>query len=74
MTALALMAAVDLNHATKAELQSVKGIGPKRAEMIMVYRMKHCFEKVEDLRHIKGIGEKTIEKLKPQLTVTPCTR
>ncbi|WP_456452357.1 ComEA family DNA-binding protein [Hydrogenimonas sp.] len=70
--AAALFAAVDLNHATVKELQSVKGIGPKKAKQIVEYRTQHCFESVDDLVKIKGIGKKTLKKLKPQLTVTPC--
>ena len=71
-SAAALFAAVDINHASAVELQSVKGIGPKKARQIVEYRKSHCFDSVHDLVRIKGIGEKTVKKLAPQITATPC--
>ena len=68
----AIFAAVDINHATKKELQSVKGIGPKMAQRIIRYRKKHCFESIDELIKIHGIGKKTLEKIKPQVTMVPC--
>lgn len=53
---------VDINHATAEMLaKSLKGIGIKKAEAIVLYRKKHgMFEKLEDLVNVKGIGEKTL--------------
>jgi competence protein ComEA len=63
-------AAVDLNTASKAELQTVKGIGPGRAEAIIEYRKtKGPFAKVDDLKKVKGFGAKTVAKLRPELSV-----
>lgn len=63
-------AAVDLNSATAAELESVKGIGPAKAKAIIEHREKSGpFKSVDDLKGIKGFGAKTIEKLRPELTV-----
>jgi len=70
--AVALFAAVDINHASVKALQSVKGIGPKKAWQIVEYRKTRCFESLHDLVRIKGIGEKTFKKLEPQLTASPC--
>ncbi len=67
-----LFATVDVNHATKKELQSVKGIGPQKAQRIVDYRKKHCFENVEELVKIRGIGKKTIQKIKGFVTTKPC--
>ena len=57
---------VDLNQATAEKLQEIPGIGPAMAERIVEWRREHGpFEKVEDLLNIRGIGEKTLEKLRP---------
>ncbi|MDX8364163.1 helix-hairpin-helix domain-containing protein [Cytobacillus sp. IB215665] len=55
---------VDLNRATMAELESLPGIGVKKAEAILSYREEYgSFQAVEDLLKISGIGEKSLEKL-----------
>ncbi|MCO6541370.1 MAG: helix-hairpin-helix domain-containing protein [Lactobacillus sp.] len=61
---------VNLNTATIEQLQSLDGIGPKKAELIIKYRQeKGNFSKIEDLTNIQGIGEKTLEKIKSQITI-----
>lgn len=61
---------VNVNQADAAELQAINGIGPSKAEAIITYREEHGeFQQIEDLRNISGFGEKTIERLKNQLTV-----
>ncbi|MGG1697357.1 helix-hairpin-helix domain-containing protein [Bacillus zhangzhouensis] len=61
---------VNVNQADATELQSINGIGPAKAEAIIAYREEHGkFEQIEDLRNISGFGEKTVERLKNQLTV-----
>jgi competence protein ComEA len=63
-------AAVNLNTASAADLESLPGIGAKTAERILEYRQKNGpFKKIEDLMNVKGIGEKSFLKLKPRLTV-----
>jgi competence protein ComEA len=63
-------AAVDLNTATVDELQSVKGIGEKKAQAIVEYRQANGpFKSVNDLQNVKGFGEKSVKKLKKDLTV-----
>lgn len=63
-------AAVNLNTASETELQAVKGIGPAKAKAIVDYRTKNgSFKKVEDLQNVSGFGAKSVEKLKPELTV-----
>lgn len=65
-----LLAAVNLNTATKEELMNVKGIGEKKAEAILEYRAKQgAFKSVEELAKVKGFGEKSVEKLKGELEV-----
>lgn len=55
-------AKLDLNNATSTELLSVPGIGPVTARRIIEARP---FESADDLRGVKGIGEKKFEKLRP---------
>lgn len=55
---------VSLNQATKEELQTLPGIGPAKAEAILTYRQEHGgFQRVEDLKEVPGIGEKTFAQL-----------
>jgi competence protein ComEA len=64
------VAAVDLNRATQAELESLPGIGPTKAEAIMDYRRQHgAFRRIEDLKNVYGIGAKTVEALRPDVKV-----
>ncbi len=61
---------VNINQADATELQTINGIGPAKAEAIITYREEHGeFQQIEDLRNIPGFGDKTVERLKSQLTV-----
>ncbi|MFN4343246.1 MAG: ComEA family DNA-binding protein [Azonexus sp.] len=63
-------AAVNLNTATVEELDGVKGIGPSKAKAIVDYRSKHGpFKSVDDLKGVKGFGEKSVARLRGELTV-----
>jgi competence protein ComEA len=62
-TAMA-MAAVDVNKATEAELDSVKGIGPGTSKLILAERKKGEFKSWDDfITRVKGVGEKRAENL-----------
>ena len=64
-------AAVNLNTATAAQLESLPGIGAKTAQRILDYRQKSGgFKKIEELMNVKGIGEKSFLKLKPHIIVS----
>ena len=64
------MAAVNLNTASKAELEAVKGVGPKKAEAIITYREKNGpFKTVDGLKNVNGFGEKSVAKMRSELTV-----
>lgn len=55
---------VDINKADEAQFTTLKGIGPKKAEAIIAYRTQHgAFKSVNDLTHVKGIGEKSLARL-----------
>ena len=61
---------VDLNRADKSELQQIPGIGPSLAEAILGHRQVHGkFSTVDDLNGVKGIGAKTVEKVRPWVNV-----
>lgn len=61
---------INLNTATAAELQTLNGIGEKKAEAIIEYREKNgSFQAVEDLKKVSGIGEATFTKLEELITI-----
>lgn len=63
-------AAVNLNSASKAELETVNGIGPQKAEAILEYRKKNGpFKKVDDLKKVSGFGDKSVASMRSELTV-----
>lgn len=64
------LAAVNINTATQAELETLKGVGPAKAKAIMEYRAKNGnFKTIDDIKKVKGIGDKTFDKLKADLSV-----
>lgn len=62
---------VDLNTATREELDRLPRIGPVTADKIIDYREKTPFTSIEDLNNVPGIGDKTIENLRDLVTVSP---
>ncbi len=63
---------IDLNTATRSQLDGLPGIGPVIAERILELREKSGpFKRIEDLMNIRGIGEKKFLKLKDLITVKP---
>ncbi len=60
---------IDINMADAAALQTLPGIGETKAAAIIAHRDANGpFATVDDLKNVKGIGEKTLEKLKAQIT------
>jgi competence protein ComEA len=52
-------------------LESLNGIGPVKAKAIIDYRSKNgAFKTVDDLKKVSGIGDKTLEKLKKDISIT----
>jgi len=69
-SAISAFAAVNLNTATQAELEAVKGIGPSKAKAIIAYREKSGgFKSVDELAKVKGFGTASVAKLKGQFEV-----
>ncbi len=67
--ATSAMAAVNINTADQSTLEAITGIGPAKAQAIIEYRNHSKFETVDDLTKVKGFGEKTLEKIKNEITV-----
>src|SRR5258705_2394064 len=62
---------INLNTASPTELQEMRGIGPVAADKILKIRKSYGPSKsVDDLRAIKGIAQKRLEKMRKYLTVT----
>lgn len=63
---------LDLNRATAAELDELKGIGPSKAKAIVEDREKNGhFASVDDLLRVKGIGEKLLAGIKDSVVTRP---
>jgi competence protein ComEA len=60
---------VNLNSASADELARLPGIGAAKARAIIEHRTTEPFHKPEDLRRVKGIGDKLYERVKDQVTV-----
>ena len=61
---------IDLNRATARELIQLPGVGEVIAKRIVDFREEHGpFKRVEDLMKIKGIGEKSLEKIRPYIRI-----
>ena len=63
-------AKVSINSATVEQLASLPGVGPVTAGRIVEFRTKSGpFKRLEDLMAVKGIGEKSYQKLKDRITL-----
>lgn len=61
---------VNINYAGRKELESLPGIGPITAQSIIDYRTKRgLFKSKEELKNVKGIGEKKYEKIKDVICI-----
>lgn len=61
---------VKVNDATSAELETLPGIGPKKAEAILNYIEEHgAFSDENDLLNVPGIGEATLANIRESIQV-----
>jgi competence ComEA-like helix-hairpin-helix protein len=61
---------LNINSASADQLTALPGIGPSYAQRIVEYREKNGpFHRVEDILNVRGIGEKTFEKIRDRITI-----
>ncbi|MBQ9404448.1 MAG: helix-hairpin-helix domain-containing protein, partial [Synergistaceae bacterium] len=61
---------VDVNHASEQELTRLKGVGPAIAKRIVEFRKNMgSFKAPEDLLQVRGIGPKTLDKMRSQILI-----
>lgn len=62
---------INVNKADRKTLKTLPGIGPAYSKRIIEYRQEHGgFKTIGELKKIKGIGEKRLEKLMPFIKLT----
>lgn len=62
---------ININKADAATFDTLDGIGAKKAEAIVTYRTEHGeFKTLEDLKEVKGIGDKLFDKIKADISLT----
>ncbi len=60
---------ININKASKEELETLSGVGPSKAEAIINHREEEgLFKSVEDILNVTGIGEKMYEKIKDEIS------
>lgn len=61
---------VNLNSATQTELEELPGVGPVTAQSILAFRSEHgAFTAVDELLEVSGIGDATLAKIAPYVTL-----
>ena len=60
---------LNINTATSAQWQLLPGVGPAIAGRILIYREKRSFADPLQLLRVKGIGRKTLAKIRPYLSL-----
>lgn len=60
---------ININNCTKEELMTLPGIGDSIANRIIEYRKNNSFNKIEDIKNVKGIGESKYNSIKDYISV-----
>lgn len=60
---------ININTATAEELKQLNGIGDVIAARIVEYAQTVGFNSIEDIKNVKGIGDKKFENIKDKITV-----
>jgi len=60
---------ISINHADLKEIIKLPGINTKKAQKIIEKRQEKPFTKIEDLLEVNGIGPKTLEEIRPYITL-----
>ncbi|MEM7137979.1 MAG: helix-hairpin-helix domain-containing protein [Myxococcota bacterium] len=60
---------INLNTAGVTSLTTLPGIGPSRAEAIVVSRQKRPFRRIEDILRVPGVGRKTFGRIRAMICV-----
>ncbi len=64
-------AQVNINTASVEELQTLSGIGEKKAKLVIKYRKTNGrFKNISELSEVKGIGEGILKKIKKDISIT----
>jgi competence protein ComEA len=64
-------APIDVNTASEQQLEQLPGIGHKKAAAIIELRKKKPLTRLTQLMQVRGIGKKTLERLKPFVKIEP---
>lgn len=68
----AALGKIDINSASIEQLQQLKGIGPSKAKAIVEDReQKGRFKRIEDIKRVKGIGEKLYAGIQESIVASP---
>ena len=61
---------ININSAGVDQLTDLPGIGPSYAQRIVDYRKEYGpFKTIEDLLNVRGIGDRTFEKIRDRITI-----
>lgn len=60
---------ININLASKSQLEKLDGIGTVKAQRIVEYRTKNSFKSIEEITKVTGIGNKTFDRIKDKISI-----